>query len=112
MCRADRAARDWAKGLNETVERGEGPCERLRAEKAKQAFTVAPAHEKYMAAVRRRDCKTLQPRTISDKELMFKRDIGPCIGGKSLLRLTEDECWDAVYDKACGSACKKDPLVG
>lgn len=106
------AARDWARGLNETVERGEDPRELIRAEKARQALTIAHAHEKYMAAVRRGDRKTLKPRTITDKELMFKRDIGPRIGAKSLLLLTEDECWDAVYDKAKTSKVRANKMAG
>lgn len=92
-------AREWAGPLSKAVARGEDPRETKRAEEA-MAMSVADAHAIYMDAMRRGDRKKLKPRTILDKDKMYSRDIGPRIGSKILSELTEDECWDAVYDKA------------
>jgi hypothetical protein len=35
-------------------------------------------------------------RTLSDKTVMFNRDIKPRLGSKTLSALTENECWDAI----------------
>lgn len=99
------AARKWAAGLNEVIERGEDPRLAMRAERAQQELTVKKAHEIYIAAMKRGDRKTLRPRTLSDKAIIFKRDIEPRLGSKALYDLTENECWDAVYDKSKGLCC-------
>ena len=105
------AAREWATTLNEAIERGVDPREERRIERAK-AMTVAEAHAVYMAAMRRGDRKTLKPRTIEDKDKIFSRDIGPRLGKKVLGDLTEDECWDAVYDKAKASKVRANKMAG
>ena len=61
---------------------------------------MADAYEFYIAAMRRGDRKILKPRTLYDKAVIFTRDIKPRLGRKKLGNLTENECWDAVYDKA------------
>lgn len=86
------AARKWAAGLNEMIERGEDPRVAMRTEKAQQELTVKKAHEIYNAAMKRGDRKTLRPRTLSDKAVIFKRDIEPRLGSKALYDLTENEC--------------------
>lgn len=106
------AAREWAAELNAAVERGEDPRVAMRADKTRQTFTVEKAHAVYMDAMRRGDRKTLKPRTISDKEVMFKRDIKPRLGDKPLVSLTENECWDAVYDKAKASKVRANKMAG
>src|SRR3546814_7311268 len=75
-------------------------------------MSVADAHIIYMAAMRRGDRKKLKPRTISDKDKMYTRDIGPRIGSKVLAQLTDDDCWDAVYDKAKASKHRANKMAG
>lgn len=104
-------AREWAGPLSKSVARGDDPREIKRAEQA-LAMSVAAAHEIYMAAMRRGDRKKLKPRTIADKEVIYTRDIGPRLGSKVLAGLTEDDCWDAVYDKAKGSKCRANKMAG
>ncbi|MFA7585039.1 MAG: integrase family protein [Novosphingobium sp.] len=106
------AARQWAQQLNEAIERGEDPREAMRAEKARETLNVEYAHGIYMEAMRRGDRKKLKPRTLSDKEVIFTRDIKPRLGTKPLLTLTEDECWDAVYDKAKASKVRANKMAG
>jgi hypothetical protein len=105
------AARQWGSKLNEAIERGVDPREEVRIEKAK-AMSLADAHAIYMTAMRRGDRKTLKPRTIEDKEKIFARDIEPRLGKKTLGKLTEDECWEAVYDKAMSSKVRANKMAG
>lgn len=105
------AARRWAASLNEVIERGIDPREEARAEKAR-AMSVSEAHVIYLAAMRRGDRKTLKPRTLYDKEVIFTRDIEPRLGRKALGELAEDECWDAVYDKAKASKVRANKMAG
>jgi integrase len=104
-------AREWAAPLSKAVARGEDPRETRRAEEA-LAMSVADAHAIYMDAMRRGDRKKLKPRTISDKDKMYIRDIGPRIGAKVLAELSEDDCWDAVYDKAKASKHRANKMAG
>lgn len=106
------AARKWAEGLNEAVERGEDPRVAIRRSKACSTLTVDKAHAIYMKAMRRGDRKKLKPRTISDKLSIYTRDIEPRLGHKSLINLTENECWDAVYDKAQASKDRANKMAG
>jgi len=104
-------AREWAGPLSKAVARGEDPRETRRAEEA-LAMSVASAHVIYMAAMRRGDRKKLKPRTIADKDVIYTRDIGPRLGTKVLAGLTEDDCWDAVYDKANASKSRANKMAG
>lgn len=104
-------ARGWAAPLSKAVARGEDPRKIRRAEEA-LAMSVADAHKIYMAAMRRGDRKKLKPRTILDKDKMYIRDIGPRIGSRVLAELTEDDCWDAVYDKAKASKLRANKMAG
>ncbi|WEK43371.1 MAG: integrase arm-type DNA-binding domain-containing protein [Candidatus Sphingomonas colombiensis] len=105
-------ARNWAAGLNASIERGEDPRELKRAEDARLAMTVHAAHELYMAAVIRGDRRAVKPRTIADKKSIYSRDIGPRLGNTNLYQLTEDECWNAVYDKANASKDRANKMAG
>jgi len=105
-------ARKWAEQLNEAIERGDDPRDARRAEKARDALTVEYAHRIYMDAMKRGDRKKLKPRTLYDKQVIFTRDIRPRLGTKSLPALTEDECWDAVYDKAKASKVRANKMAG
>jgi len=104
-------AREWAAKLNEAIERGVDPRQERRIEKA-NAMSVAEAHRIYMAAMHRGDRKTLKPRSLYDKQAIFTRDIAPRLGSKTLGQLTEDQCWDAVYDKAKASKVRANKMAG
>ncbi len=104
-------AREWAAPLSKAVARGEDPRETKRAEEAKK-MTVASAHAIYLAAMHRGDRKKLKPRTLADKNVIYTRDICPRVGTKILSELTEDDCWDAVYDKAKASKHRANKMAG
>lgn len=104
-------AREWAAPLSKAVARGEDPRAIRRAELALQ-MTVASAHAIYLAAMHRGDRKRLKPRTLADKEVMYTRDIGPRLGGLILSELSEDQCWDAVYDKAKATKFRANKMAG
>ncbi|WP_081492252.1 tyrosine-type recombinase/integrase, partial [Rhizorhabdus wittichii] len=106
------AAREWASDLNLAVERGEDPRAAMRREKLRQSMTVDKAHEIYMDVVERGERKQLRARTISDKAVIFSRDISPRLGSKGLSDLTEDDCWNAVYDKAATSKDRVNKMAG
>lgn len=105
-------ARAWAQELNLSVESGVDPRDALREEAERVAMTVEKAHTLYMAAMRRGDLRRLKPRTIIDKDVMFTRDIKPRLGAVVLDELTEDACWDAVYDKAQASKDRANKMAG
>ncbi|WP_162928247.1 tyrosine-type recombinase/integrase [Sphingopyxis terrae] len=104
-------AREWAAPLSKAVARGEDPRKIQRMERA-LAMSVAAAHAIYMEAMRRGDRKTLKPRTIADKDAIYTRDIAPRLGSRVLAELTEDDCWDAVYDKANASKHRANKMAG
>jgi hypothetical protein len=62
--------------------------------------------------MKRGDRKILKPRTLSDKEVIFTRDIKPRLGKKKPGELSENECWDAVYDKAGASKVRANKMAG
>lgn len=105
-------ARAWASGLNDAIERGDDPRVALRRERLSKELTVEKAHETYMEAMVRGDRKTLKQRTLYDKAVIFDRDIKPRLGAKVLLDLSENECWDAVYDKAKASKVRANKMAG
>ncbi len=104
-------AREWAAPLSKAVARGEDPRKIQRMELG-LAMSVAAAHSIYMEAMRRGDRKKLKPRTIADKDVIYTRDIAPRLGPKVLADLTEDDCWDAVYDKAKASKNRANKMAG
>jgi integrase len=86
-------AREWAGKLNEQIEAGGDPRETMRAEETRASMTVARAHGLYMLAVREgrasRAKRRNKPRTISDKLEIYRRDIGPKLGKRSVYEITE-----------------------
>ncbi len=98
--------------LNAFIERGEDPRVALRPPETPEVLTVAKAHAIYMDVIKRGERKTLKPRTISDKEYIYEKDIGPRLGRFGLFSLTEDDCWDAVYDRAKGSKVRANKMAG
>lgn len=98
--------------LNEATQRGENPLAIQRAEAARATMTLDKAHHAYIAAIRREDRKKLRPRTINDKQGIYDRDIGPRLSAKLLSELAENDCWDAVYDKAKASRYRANKMAG
>ena len=96
-------ARGWARELNALVEKGIDPREAIRAEKLRSVMTVTHAHELYMAAVRdgrsSRAKRINKPRTIKDKEDIFKLDIAPKIGKRSIYEVSESDLIRLVETK-------------
>ena len=96
-------AREWAQSLNLLVEAGTDPREAQRAEKAYTAMTVTYAHQLYMVAVREgrssRAKRLNKPRTIVDKLEIYKRDIAPKIGNRSIYEVTERDLIGLVQTK-------------
>ncbi|WEK43406.1 MAG: hypothetical protein P0Y64_00725 [Candidatus Sphingomonas colombiensis] len=91
---------------------GREPAPLERTENARSATTVQIAHDLYIAAVIRSERRTVKPRTIADKQSIYNRDIGPRLGNTNLYRPTENECWNAVYDKANASKGRADKMAG
>jgi integrase len=96
-------AREWARGLNEILETGVDPREALRADKVRAEMTVTRAHELYMVAVRdgrsSRAKRPNKPRTISDKLEIFRRDIQPKLGARSVYEISETDLIRLVEKK-------------
>lgn len=86
-------ARKWADALNERVEAGVDPREEERAARERAGMTVARAHAIYMEATREgrgsRAKRVNRPRTIADKLKIFRCDIAPRLGKKSIYEITE-----------------------
>lgn len=95
-------ARAWASDLNKQVLAGLDPRVVEREEAARNTLTVTFAHQKYMIAVREgrasRAKRINKPRTISEKEEIFRRDIEPVIGSKLMFDVTEDDLTSIVQD--------------
>lgn len=88
-------ARAWAKDLNLQIDRGIDPRDALREAKKLSVMTVARAHKLYMVAVREgrssRAKRVNKPRTVSDKQEMYDRDIAPKLGHKCIYDVTEED---------------------
>jgi integrase len=96
-------ARTWASGLNAQIEAGIDPREAAREAERRATMTVARAHELYMVAVSQgrasRAKRKNKPRTISDKEKIYNRDIAPKLGKKAIYEVTEDDLVNLVEAK-------------
>lgn len=96
-------ARDWARHLNAQIEAGVDPRETSREEDARNAMTVAKAHQLYMTAVREgrssRAKRPNKPRTISDKLEIYNRDIAPKLANRLIYDVTEVELIKLVEAK-------------
>lgn len=97
------AARECAKALNDKIDEGIDPREELRAKEDRASMTVAKAHELYMAAVHEgrasRAKRKNKPRTISDKQRIYDRDISSQLKRKSIHEVTEKDLIDLVSKK-------------
>lgn len=86
-------AREWVGKLNEYVEAGVDPREALRAEEERTTMTVDRAHTLYMVAVREgrssRAKRPNKPRTVTDKLEIYRHDIAPKLGRKSIYEVME-----------------------
>ena len=96
-------AREWARGLNDEVEAGIDPREALREAKACAEMTVARAHQLYMAAVREgrasRAKRKNKPRTITDKQTIFDRDVPENVKNRPIYEITERHLIELVTRK-------------
>jgi integrase len=86
-------AREEAAKLNESVEAGIDPRIAMRDEVQRNIMTVARAHALYMVAVREgrssRAKRPNKPRTVLEKQEVYKRDIAPKLGARSIFEVTE-----------------------
>jgi integrase len=96
-------ARQWANGLNLQVDAGIDPREAARQELRLATMTVDRAHELYMEAVRAgrssRAKRLNKPRTVSDKQDIYRRDIAPKLGRKIIYDVTEADLIKLVEAK-------------
>jgi integrase len=97
------AAREWARELNAKVEVGIDPREEKRAADERAGMTVARAHAIYIQAAREgrasRAKRVNRPRTIVDKLKIFRCDIEPKLGKKSIYEVTEIDLLKLVNAK-------------
>lgn len=86
-------ARVWARELNDKVEAGVDPREEKRLADERATMTVARAHDLYIEAAREgrasRAKRVNKPRTITDKLKIFRCDIEPKLGKRSIYDVTE-----------------------
>lgn len=95
-------ARDWARGLNASIERGENPVE-VEAQNAvvavaeveRLATTVQVVWNRYITAIEPQQA----PKTIQMKRCRMNRDILPIIGNKPISDVTLDDLWDIAQAK-------------
>lgn len=96
-------ARQWANELNLQVDAGVDPRETARQDLRLATMTVDRAHELYMEAVREgrssRAKRLNKPRTVSDKEDIYRRDIAPKLGRKIIYDVTETDLIKLVEAK-------------
>ncbi|WP_444853632.1 tyrosine-type recombinase/integrase [Sphingosinicella sp.] len=96
-------ARAWANGLNLQIDAGIDPRETARQEVRLAAMTVDRAHELYMEAVREgrssRAKRPNKPRTVADKQDIYRRDIAPKLGRKIIYDITETDLIKLVEAK-------------
>ena len=95
-------ARDWAAKFNQQLDAGINPRE-IEEVAAREAMTVAAAHDLYMAAVREgrgsRAKRRNKPRTIADKEELYRHEIEPKLGRKQIFEITEADLTRLVLAK-------------
>lgn len=96
-------AREWANGLNLQIDAGIDPRETARQELRLATMTVDRAHELYMEAVREgrssRARRINKPRTIADKQDIYRRDIAPKLGRKIIYDVKEADLIKLVEAK-------------
>lgn len=96
-------AREWANRLNLQMDAGIDPRETARQEFRLATMTVDRAHELYMEAVREgrssRAKRLNKPRTVADKQDIYRRDIAPKMGRKIIYEVTEADLIKLVEAK-------------
>jgi integrase len=96
-------AREWANGLNLQIDGGADPRETARQELRVATMTVDRAHQLYMEAVRdgrsSRAKRPNKPRTVSDKQEIYERDIAPKLARKSIYAVAEADLIKLVEAK-------------
>jgi hypothetical protein len=96
-------AREWAHGLNLQIEAGIDPRQTARQEHRLATMTVDRAHELYMEAVlegRSSRAKRInKPRTVADKQAIYRRDIAPKLGRRIIYDVTEADLIKLVEAK-------------
>lgn len=96
-------ARAWANALNLQIDVGIDPRETARQELRLATMTVDRAHELYMEAVREgrssRAKRLNKPRTVADKQDIYRRDIAPKLGRKIIYDVTETDLIKLVEGK-------------
>lgn len=96
-------ARKWANALNMQMDAGIDPRETNRTELRLATMTVDRAHELYMQAVREgrssRAKRLNKPRTIADKQDIYRRDIAPKLGRKIIYDVIEADLIKLVEAK-------------
>jgi integrase len=96
-------AREWANALNLQIDAGIDPRETSREELRLATMTVDRAHELYMEAVREgrssRAKRVNKPRTVADKQDIYRRDIAPKLGRKIIYDVTETDLIKLVEAK-------------
>ena len=96
-------AREWARELNAKVEAGIDPREERRIADERATMTVARAHGLYIEAAREgrasRAKRMNKPRTIVDKLKIFRCDIAPKLGERSIYDITERDLLLLVQTK-------------
>ncbi|MBJ7437720.1 MAG: integrase family protein [Sphingopyxis sp.] len=96
-------ARAWARELNEKVEEGTDPREERRRADERASMTVARAHSLYIEAAREgrasRAKRMNKPRTITDKLKIYRCDIAPKLGKRSIYDVTERDLLMLVKTK-------------
>lgn len=108
-------ARAWAAELNAQLEAGIDPREAAREEALRSSMTVAKAHALYMEAVREgrgsRAKRKNKPRTISDKQQIYERDIAPKLAKKIIYEVSENDLVKLVQAKGRGAKVRANRLA-
>lgn len=108
-------AREWARNLNEKVETGVDPREAQRQADTRASMTVARAHEIYIDAAREgrasRAKRVNKPRTIADKLKIFRCDIAPKLGKRSIYDITEKDLLSLVNTKGRSAKVRANRLA-
>jgi integrase len=108
-------AREWANRLNLQIDAGIDPRETTRQELRLATMTVERAHELYMEAVREgrssRAKRPNKPRTVADKQDIYRRDIAPKLARKIIYDVTETDLIKLVEAKGKNARVRANRLA-
>lgn len=108
-------AREWANGLNLQIDAGIDPRETARQELRLATMTVDRAHELYMDAVREgrssRAKRINKPRTVADKQDIYRRDVAPKLGRKIIYDVKEADLIKLVEAKGKNARVRANRLA-